>query len=431
MTAIASRQRSRMLAALACGVASALVLPVGVVLGARTILGSEGGSSVDGSGGPLMPVTPAALLATVDGEGEVTTLSVLVLHPSGVGGTVVMVAAGTKTEVPAGDPSVRLADAHASGGLEALAREASGVLDVSFSAAAVVKADELAALLAEVPPVPVTFDESVVNTVMQPPDPATTTTVRSRSTTTTSVEPALVPVSTQLFPAGASTLAPADVAAVLTAVRIGEPETDRLPRTARIWQAIAGAGPIGSPPADAEGRVPADVPGFLARLLAGPFQVWSLAATPVEEPGAPPGLYSLDRAEVTMIMASVAPSSLILHSESTVVVQIDSSFNNAAMTRAVVERLTAAGIPVGLIRELTGAPPVEVTTLVATDGAMLAAAEPSFAAALGPVTTKVASRRAWAEGMTVQVVLGASLEGFLAGNPPVPTTIPADPVVDE
>ena len=431
MTAIASRQRSRMLAALACGVGAALVLPVGVVLGARTILGSEGGSAVDGAGGPRMPVTPAALLATVDGEGEVTTLSVLVLDPSGVGGTVVVVAAGAKTEVPEGAESVRLADAYAAGGLDALAREVSGVLDVSFSAAAVVKADELAALLSGVPPVPVTFDESVVNTVMQPPDPATTTTVRSRSTTTTSVEPALVPVSTQLFPEGASTLAPADIAAVLTAVRIGEPETDRLPRTARIWQAIAGAGPIGSAPADGGAGVPADVPGFLARLLAGPFQVWSLAAAPVDEPGAAPGLYALDRAEVVMIMASVAPSSLILHSESTVVVQIDSAFNDVATTRRVVERLIAAGIPVGLIRAIAGAPPADVTTLVATDGDLLAAAEPSFAAALGPVATKTVSRRTWAEGMTVQVVLGASLEGFLAGDPPLPTTVPTDPAADE
>jgi predicted NAD-dependent protein-ADP-ribosyltransferase YbiA (DUF1768 family) len=72
-----------------------------------------------------------------------------------------------------------------------------------------------------------------------------------------------------------------------------------------------------------------------------------------------------------------------------------------------------------------------VTTLVATDGDMLAAAEPSFAAALGPVTARTVSRRAWAEGTTVQVVLGASLEGFLAGDPPVPTTVPADPAVDE
>jgi hypothetical protein len=420
-----------MLAALACGVGAALVLPVGVVLGARTILGSEGGSAVDGSGGPLMPVTPAALLATVDGEGELTTLSVVVLDPSGVGGTVVVVAAGARTEVPVGAQSVRLADAYATGGIEALAREASGVLDVSFSAVAAVKSDELAALLSAVPPVPVTFDESVVNTVMQPPDPATTTTVRSRSTTTTSIEPVLVPVSTQLFPAGASTLAPADLVAVLTAVRIGEPETDRLPRTARIWQAIAAAGPVGSPPAEGDRGVPADVPGFLSRLMSGPFQVWSLAAAPVEEPGATPGLYALDRAEVVMIMASVAPSSLILHSESTVVVQIDSSFNNAAITRKVVERLIAAGIPVGLIRELAGTPPIEVTTLVATDGEMLGAAESSVAAALGPVTSKTVSRRAWAEGMTVQVVLGASLEAFLAGDPPAPTTVPADVAVEE
>jgi len=419
-----------MVAALACGVASALVLPVGVVLGARSILSSEGGSAVDGASGPLMPMTPAALLATVDGEGEVTTVSVLVLNPSGVGGTVVVVAAGTRTEVPAGGSSVSLAEAYASGGIDALARETSGVLDVSFSAVAAVNSTELIELLSDVPPVPVTFDESVVNTVMQPPDPATTTTVRSRSSTTVPVEPVLTPVSTQLYSAGASTLAPADLSAVLLAMRIGEPELDRLPRTARIWQAIAAATPIGSAPTSDAG-VPTEVADFMSRLLAGPFLVWPLSATPVEEPGAPLGHYRLDRAEVVMVMASVAPSSLILHGETTVVVQLDTPYNDATMTRSVVERLMAAGIPVGLIRTINGAPSVDVTTLMATDGALLSSAESRFAAALGPVVSKRSARRSWAEGMTVQVVLGSSLEGFLAGQPPLPTTLPAEPVVEE
>ena len=99
MTAIASRQRSRMLAALACGVGAALVLPVGVVLGARTILGSEGGSAVDGAGGPMMPVTPAALLATVDGEGDVVAEEIT--GEGALASQAATVAGAAEREVPA------------------------------------------------------------------------------------------------------------------------------------------------------------------------------------------------------------------------------------------------------------------------------------------------------------------------------------------
>ena len=66
MTAIPSRQRNRMLAALACGVASACLLPIGGVIAARSLLNSSGGTRVDDSGALLIPATPAALLATVN-----------------------------------------------------------------------------------------------------------------------------------------------------------------------------------------------------------------------------------------------------------------------------------------------------------------------------------------------------------------------------
>jgi hypothetical protein len=50
MTAIPSRQRRRLMAAALCGLGAACLLPVGVVFGARSLLGSSGGQNVDSSG---------------------------------------------------------------------------------------------------------------------------------------------------------------------------------------------------------------------------------------------------------------------------------------------------------------------------------------------------------------------------------------------
>ena len=72
-----------MLAALACGVASACLLPVGGVIGARSLLNSSGGKRVDDSGALLIPATPAALLATVNDINQVTSLTAFVLAPTG------------------------------------------------------------------------------------------------------------------------------------------------------------------------------------------------------------------------------------------------------------------------------------------------------------------------------------------------------------
>jgi hypothetical protein len=89
MTAIPSRQRRRLLAAALCGLGAACLLPVGVVFGARSLLGSAGGQNVDSSGALKIPATPAALLATINDVNDVTSLTAFVLNTTGVGGTII------------------------------------------------------------------------------------------------------------------------------------------------------------------------------------------------------------------------------------------------------------------------------------------------------------------------------------------------------
>ena len=113
MTAIPSRQRNRMLAALACGIASACLLPVGGVIGARSLLNSSGGKRVDDSGALLIPATPAALLATVNDINQVTSLTAFVLDPSGVGGTIISLPVGARAESIGQQSPHRIADTFA------------------------------------------------------------------------------------------------------------------------------------------------------------------------------------------------------------------------------------------------------------------------------------------------------------------------------
>ena len=174
-----------MLAALACGVASACLLPIGGVIAARSLLHSSGGTRVDDSGALLIPATPAALLATINEVNQVTSLTAFVLDPSGVGGTIVSFPVGTRAESIGGQSPHRIADTFAQAGVEAMLLEAEGALDVTFSVVGAVGRNDLAGVLNVLPQIPVTFETPVVNTAMVMQDPATTTTIKSRNSRST------------------------------------------------------------------------------------------------------------------------------------------------------------------------------------------------------------------------------------------------------
>jgi hypothetical protein len=423
-----------MFAALACGVASACLLPIGGVIAARSLLNSSGGTRVDDGGALLIPATPAALLATVNEANQATSLTAFVLDPSGVGGTIVSIPVGTRAESIGQQSPHRIADTFAQAGVEAMLLEAEGALDVTFSVVGAVGRNDLAGVLNVLPQIPVTFETPVVNTDMVLPDPVTTTTVKPKKSqsTQTTLPPQPVAVDTEIFPAGEQMLTGDQATSVLYAQKAGEPEIDRLPRIKALWNGVAAA--VGTGLAsdvaqfdpDLVGiELPNEIGAFMRRVLGGPIQVWQLNALPLTGADNPLGIdiYALDRFEVLMIMASVAPSSLSI-SNDTLAVQVDNPFNDANITHAIVEQLSYLNVTVALIRNLTKTPQqktqIRTTTVIADELKKF-----NLENVVGPVT--YGDWKDPVQGIGAQIILGQDFVDFLASAPALPpTTVATD-----
>lgn len=423
-----------MFAALACGVASACLLPIGGVIAARSLLNSSGGTRVDDGGALLIPATPAALLVTVNEANQATSLTAFVLDPSGVGGTIISIPVGTRAESIGQQSPHRIADTFAQAGVEAMLLEAEGALDVTFSVVGAVGRNDLAGVLNVLPQIPVTFETPVVNTDMVLPDPVTTTTVKPKKsrTTQTTLPPQPVAVDTEIFPAGEQMLTGDQATSVLYAQKAGEAEIDRLPRIKALWNGVAAA--VGTGLAsdvaqfdpDLVGiELPNEIGAFMRRVLGGPIQVWQLNALPLTGADNPLGIdiYALDRFEVLMIMASVAPSSLSI-SNDTLAVQVDNPFNDANITHAIVERLSYLNVTVALIRNLTKTPQqktqIRTTTVIADELKKF-----NLENVVGPVT--YGDWKDPVQGIGAQIILGQDFVDFLASAPALPpTTVATD-----
>jgi len=423
-----------MFAALACGVASACLLPIGGVIAARSLLNSSGGTRVDDGGALLIPATPAALLVTVNEANQATSLTAFVLDPSGVGGTIISIPVGTRAESIGQQSPHRIADTFAQAGVEAMLLEAEGALDVTFSVVGAVGRNDLAGVLNVLPQIPVTFETPVVNTDMVLPDPVTTTTIKPKKSqsTQTTLPPQPVAVDTEIFPAGEQMLTGDQATSVLYAQKAGEPETDRLPRIKALWNGVAAA--VGTGLAsdvaqfdpDLVGiELPNEIGAFMRRVLGGPIQVWQLNALPLTGADNPLGIdiYALDRFEVLMIMASVAPSSLSI-SNDTLAVQVDNPFNDANITHAIVERLSYLNVTVALIRNLTKTPQqktqIRTTTVIADELKKF-----NLENVVGPVT--YGDWKDPVQGIGAQIILGQDFVDFLASAPALPpTTVATD-----
>ena len=423
-----------MLAALACGVASACLLPVGGVIGARSLLNSSGGKRVDDSGALVIPATPAALLATVNDINQVTSLTAFVLAPSGIGGTIISLPVGTRAETIGGQAPHRVGDTYPQAGIEGMLLEVEGSLDVTFSVVGAVVRNDMAGVLNILPSIPVNFETPVVNTAMVMPDPATTTTIKSRSSksTETTLPPQPVAVDSEVFPAGEQTLTGDQAALVLYTQKAGEPELNRLAHIKAVWNGVAAAVGTGLAPEVAQfdpalvgAELPNEIGAFMRRVLGGPIQVWQLSAQPLVGADNPLGIdiYSLDRFEVLMIMASVAPSSLSIAND-TLAVQVDNPFNDANITHAIVERLSYLNVTVALIRNLTISPQqktvIKTTTVIADELKKI-----GLDGVVGPIS--YGKLKDPVQGIGAQIILGQDFVDFLASAPALPpTTVATD-----
>ena len=149
--------------------------------------------------------------------------------------------------------------------------------------------------------------------------------------------------------------------------------------------------------------------------LTGEVQVWQFAANAIPQGELNPtnsDMYALDTAEVIMVVASVAPSS-VSSLYASINVQIDSAFTDASITREAVLRLAMLGVNVVLVREVPGEPAVE--TIVQYNDDPVRAEVESYTSIFGPLTPKRVSQQV--EGIDARIVLGTNFRDFIAGQP--------------
>ena len=401
MTAIPYRQKQRAIVALCCGIAAALMLPAGLVVGYNSVLNSGSGTNVNNVRTLKILSTPVALLATVNTSQEITSISVIALSGSSPGGTIISLPARSMAEVRAGEEPRRVSDSYSGGDAAAFVADVEGLLDVSFSAVAILGRADTASLIDSIGPSEILLDTDVRNTE---PDGALRTVAKL----------------------GRTTVETSTLVDILLARQTDQAESDRFNHQKSVLTAIANTVGLGLGPRsttnDTSVEDLTDITAFFQRLIAGPVQVWQFAATAVTNSELNPfgvDMYQLDVAEVTMIMASVAPTSITgTGVAGQLSVQIDSPFNNAVVSREIVRRLLAKGLNVALVREVPGPPP-DVTQVLYVDQNVLGGVE-DLVSYIGEVTAARTSERA--QGIDVQIVIGATFAVFLEGNPPIPTT---------
>ena len=399
MTAIPHRQKQRAIVALCCGVAAALMLPAGLVVAYNSVLNSGNGTNVNNVKTLKIPSTPVAMLATVNASSEVTSINVIALSGNSLGGTIISLPAKSMAEVLDGEEPRRVSDSYNKGDASAFVADVEGLLDVTFTTAAILERANLVELFQPIGPAEILLDSDVRNTE---PDGALRTVTKL----------------------GRATVETATLVDILLARETDQTEAERFNHQKSVLTAVANTVGLGlklEPPVSTVAP-PTDFNSFFQRLISGPIQVWQFAATAVPGGDSNPNsldMYRLDSAEVTMIMASVAPTSKTSSKfTGQLSVQIDSPFNNAVVSRELVRRLMAKGLNITLVREVPG-PPQEVTKLLYVDGNVLTGVE-DLASFIGEVSAGRTNERA--QGIDVQIIIGATFAKFLESNPEIPTT---------
>lgn len=331
MTAsVERRRRSTIVAAVLAAIAVALTAGITAV-GASTLVNSRAGrdASADRLPSVRLPVTPTALVAVVD-AGDLTTLAVMVLDPSGVGGSLVPLPATADATLDLGDERLPLDETYELEGVDSFVNAVEVMAAMSFDVVEIVNADRLAEIVGRLGavdvdlPVPLLDDDA--------PDP--------------------------VVDAGPSVLTPDEVAAALTASSETMPGRELDPARFAVWEAIAervgaGTGEVGRVGGGAAVPTPADLDEFLDRLFSGRVGYRDLVSRVPSPDRNPRGVdvVVLDRAEVLLVFSQIAPARVATPNES-FTFRIEVGFgaddlaplgiNNADVARDVINRLLFA-----------------------------------------------------------------------------------------
>ncbi len=330
MTALASRRRTRTIAA---GLAGVLVLGAAPLLsyyGWDVLRNSKAGTSASTLPEVGFPSTPTAMLAVVDSQQVVTSLAVLVLAPgTGKGGTLVSIPTNTTRAQAFGEPNIAVADSVINGGADGLLSDVESLSSVTLNFNAITKDSDLAALLAPAGSMSVTLPGPVL-------------------------VPAKAGASTTLFAAGATTMSPAQAASVLAANDPSQTSATRLANVRAVWNGLAGAIGQGLNPPSVGATAPNSFGDFLAHFLAGPVQVYNeLNTRPITGNGNPDkrDVGALDRSSVVLVMSGLAPGAMIAPNQGQSY-RIENGLTDADLKQAGVMNVTSADLSRDVVGQL-------------------------------------------------------------------------------
>ena len=285
MTALASTRRRRTAVMLAINLTAIVALGGMGYAGYRALRRYEGGKNVSV---PVLPVprTQVGMLATVDGDDELTTVTVFVLSPPAqgeVGGSIVSVPVSSDTAFGFDGMRIPLTEVYSEGGADSLVLGVESLLSITLDQWQVADPAAAAALLAPLEPVAVDL-------------PAAVTTDDSGAEVT-------------LFEAGEVNLSAEEVVSVLNASPEGTPERSRRANVEAVWGGVAEAVGAGVTEVPAEPLI-GSLGDLADRLFASTVASRGLATTILEAADNPDGkdVEALDRADVVWVFGSIAPS---------------------------------------------------------------------------------------------------------------------------
>jgi LytR_cpsA_psr family len=288
------RRRSTILATAAIILTIAAVAGIAIVGGLTLYHSTEGVDASDDRPERTFPDTPTGLIAAVDDDGRLASLAVVVVQPSGAGGSIVTVPVSADASSGDGRERLPVAETAQLSGIDSVRREVEILLGLTIDSFVVADRAQLEVLLGEVGEIEVDLPVDVTDSDGQ-----------------------------RVADTGEQTLDPATAAAVLVARDPSMPAAEQYPASTAVWAGFAAAVGDGidasgvdgfmaapattrPPPSTAAGEGIDDV---LAQALSGPLGTRGLEASPVADNRNPrdADVVVLDRAEVSFVFGQIAP----------------------------------------------------------------------------------------------------------------------------
>jgi hypothetical protein len=288
MSALPSRRRRRALVASLAGLVVMATAPVLGYAGLKTLKNSKEGTAVATLPVVKFPSTPTAMLATIDAQQVVTSITVMVLDGGGRGGTIVTVPTNTDRSQSSEEAHLPIADSVINFGPEGFLSDIESISYLTLETPVIADAPTVATYLAPLGPLSVDLRSDVV--AVQPDGNNKT-----------------------LFSTGVTEMSADQAASVLVARDPANPETKRLGNVRAVWNAVAesiGKGrDVGAIP---EGD-PTTMTDFMNRMFAGPVQVYNGLNTRLLKEAQNPtkiDVGELDSSTVVLVMAGLAPTAM-------------------------------------------------------------------------------------------------------------------------